>query len=118
MKIIDFANTPLPESQFSAVAADKVIEGSPSAAFKVLYTSASEEFTAGLYECTPGKWRVSYSEDEFCTLLEGQLRMTSDDGTVQHYQAPDSFLIPSGYSGLWEPLSHLRKIFVIYEKQK
>lgn len=118
MKVIDFPSTPLPQDQFTAVPADKVVEGAPSSAFQVIYSSASEEFTAGLYECTAGKWRVSYAEDEFCTLLEGRLRMTSDDGTVQEYAAPSSFLIPSGYAGWWEPLSHLRKFFVIYEKQK
>ena len=118
MKLTIFPTEPLINAEWTAMAPDKIISGQPKAAYKVLYTSKSEEFTTGIYECTPGKWKTSYTEDEFCTLIEGKLRMTSDTGEVQEFQAPDSFLIPSGYFGIWEPLSHLRKFFVIYEKAK
>jgi len=118
MKIIPFPTQPLQNAEWTAVALDKIVSGYPQSAYKVLYTSKTEEFTAGIYECTPGKWKTSYTEDEFCTLIEGRLRMTNDKGEVQEFQAPDSFLIPSGYSGTWEPLSQLRKFFVIYEKSK
>ena len=116
MKIIPFPAEPLKDAEWTPVAPEKIISGHPKSAYKVLYTSKTEEFTAGIYECTPGKWKVSYAEDEFCTLIEGHLRMTSDKGEAQEFKAPDSFLIPSGFSGAWEPLSHLRKFFVIYEK--
>ncbi len=116
MKVIPFPTEPLEKPAWSDVAPEKVVTGQPQSAYKVLYTSTSEDFTTGIYECTAGKWKTSYTEDEFCTLIEGKLRMTSDTGEVQEFQAPDSFLIPSGYSGLWEPLTKLRKFFVIYEK--
>lgn len=118
MKIIPFPAEPLSNPEWSVVAPEKIISGQPRSAYKVLYTSQSEEFTAGIYECTAGKWKVSYAEDEFCTLIEGRLRMTSDKGEVQEFAAPDSFLIPAGFSGTWEPLGQLRKFFVIYEKSK
>ena len=118
MKIIPFPAKALENAEWTAVAPEKIVSGQPQSAYKVLYTSQSEDFTAGIYECTPGKWKTRYSEDEFCTLIEGRLRMTSDQGDVQEFAAPDSFLIPSGYSGIWEPLTHLRKFFVIYEKVK
>ncbi len=116
MKIVEFPQAALPNPEWSDVAADKVLVGTPKSAYKVLYTSKSNDLTTGIYECTAGKWKVSYSEDEFCTLIEGSLRMTSDTGEVQEFKAPASFLIPSGYSGIWEPLEKLRKFFVIYEK--
>ena len=118
MKTIPFPIEPLKDAEWTTVAPEKVITGHPKSTYKVLYTSKTEEFTAGIYECTAGKWKVSYSEDEFCTLIEGRLRMTNDKGETQEFKAPDSFVIPSGFSGTWEPLTNLRKFFVIYEKIK
>ena len=116
MRVIPFPAEPLQDAEWNAVAPEKVASGTPKSTYKVIYTSKTEEFSAGIYECTAGKWKVSYSEDEFCTLIEGKLRMTSDAGDTQEFAAPDSFVIPSGYSGYWEPLTDLRKFFVIYEK--
>lgn len=119
MKIIPFPSSDLmKDAEWTPVAPEKIISGNPEAAYKILYTSKTEEFTAGIYACTPGKWNTSYTEDEFCTLIEGAVRLTNDKGEMQEFRAPDSFLIPSGFSGTWEPLSPLRKFFVIYEKVK
>lgn len=118
MKITRFPTEPLKDTEWTPVAPEKIISGTPKSTYKILYTSKSEELFTGIYECTAGKWKVSYNEDEFCTLIEGKLRMTSDTGDVQEFKAPDSFMIPSGYSGTWEPLTQLRKFFVIYEKAK
>lgn len=101
--------------EWSPVAAEKVIEGTPKSAYKILYTSKDEKFYSGLYACTAGKWRVEYSEDEFCTLIEGTVRLISENGDIEEFSAPQSFVIPSGFKGFWEPLGNLRKFFVIYE---
>ena len=101
---------------WSPVDADRIIGGAPQSAAKILYSSADEKFCAGVYACTAGKWRVSYSEDEFCTLLEGAVTLTSENGAVHTYTTPESFLIPSGFKGFWEPHGNLRKYFVIYEQ--
>jgi uncharacterized cupin superfamily protein len=118
MKPIRFPTAPLQDTEWTPVAPEKIISGQPKSAYKILYTSKTEEFTAGIYECTAGKWKTSYAEDEFCTLIEGTVRLTNDKGEMMEFAAPDSFVIPSGFSGTWEPLSHLRKFFVIYEKLK
>ncbi|MCE9506979.1 MAG: cupin domain-containing protein [Alphaproteobacteria bacterium] len=116
MQVIPFPTEPLKDAEWTPVAPEKIISGQPKSALKILYTSKSGDFTAGIYECTAGKWKTSYTEDEFITLIEGRLRLTHDNGEVQEFKAPDSFLIPAGFSGIWEPLGHLRKFFVIYEK--
>lgn len=116
MKAIAFPQAPLADTEWTSVAPDRILAGAPQSTYRVIYTSKSGDLTTGIYECTAGKWTTSYSEDEFCTLIEGHLRMTSEDGTVQEFKAGDSFLIPSGYKGIWEPLTTLRKFFVIYEK--
>ena len=111
-----FPTDRLKDVEWSAVAPEKIIEGAPRSACKIFYTSADEKFYAGIYECTAGKWRVSYDEDEFCTLIEGAVRLISESGDIQEFSAPASFLIPRGFKGFWEPLGKLRKFFVIYEQ--
>ncbi len=101
--------------EWAPVAPERIVTGTPQSASRVLYTSADGTFCTGIYACTEGKWRVSYSEDEFCTLLEGAVTLTPENGAPQTYTAPESFLIPAGFKGFWEPLGHLRKIFVVYE---
>lgn len=116
MQVIRFSPAPLSGAERSAVDAAKVISGTPDHAFDVTYTSQSGDMSAGIYECTAGKWHVSYSEDEFCTLVEGTVRLTDADGTTTEFTAPASFLIPSGFKGTWEAVTPARKFFVIYEK--
>lgn len=118
MKVISFPTEPLKDAAWEEVEQEKLVSGSPKWAWKLLYSSKSEELHTGIYECTRGSWRVSYSEDEFCTLIEGKLRMTNEQGEVQEFTAPCSFMIPSGYKGTWEAVTTLRKYFVIYEKAK
>jgi uncharacterized protein len=118
MKIVSFPAEPLADASWEEVEQERIVSGQPRRAWKSLYSSQSEEFHTGIYECTPGKWHVSYTEDEFCTLVEGRLKLTADTGETQEFAAPASFLIPSGYKGTWEAMTKLRKYFVIYEKAK
>ena|SRR6218665_170874 len=116
MPVLRFSPAPLSHAERSAIDAAKVVSGTPDHAFDVTYTSQSGEMSAGVYECSAGKWRVSYSEDEFCTLTEGTVRLTDDNGKTEEFRAPESFLIPAGFSGTWEAVTPVRKFFVIYEK--
>lgn len=118
MKIISCPSSPLKKPVWEPIAKDKVIKGHPKQAYEVLYTSASEEFFTGIWQGTPGKWRVHYTEDEFCTLIEGSIRLTPPKGKSQTFKAPCSFMIPSGYKGTWESLTKVRKFFVIYDKKQ
>lgn len=107
---------PLNGTQWTAVASDKLVLGAPQTTYKVLHASKDGNFTAGIWECTAGKWRTNYAtEDEFCTLIEGHVRLTPENGTVQEFKAPDSFIIPCGFKGTWEAVTKVRKYFVIYE---
>lgn len=118
MKAVSHPIDPIDEINFDPVSPDRVVEGAPLARSKLFYTSSSDEFFTGIYECTAGAWRISYTEDEFCTMIEGTVRLIADNGETQEFTAPQSFLIPAGYSGIWHALTPLRKFFVIYEKRQ
>lgn len=117
-KIIPFPTDPIEGAEWTPTAPEKIISGHPQSAYKILYTGKTEEFAAGIYECTPGKWKIRYTEDEFCTLVEGIVRLTNDKGEMQEFRAPASFLIPAGFSGTWEAIGKIRKFFVLYEEQE
>lgn len=117
MKAVFFPSDPLKDAEWTEIEPEKVLSGRPMSAYKVLYTSPSEEFFSGVYECTTGKWRVSYTEDEFCTLIEGVVRLMDERGVLQEFKAPASFLIPAGFTGTWESATKVRKFFVIYQQQ-
>jgi len=118
MKTIPFPSAPLDTPDWQPVDKARVVRGAPEQAYALLYSSASGEFHTGIYQCTTGSWKVSYSEDEFCTLLEGHVRLTDAGGHAQEYRAPASFLIPAGFEGLWDAITPVRKCFVTYERVK
>lgn len=52
---------------------------------------------------------------EFCTLLEGVVRLCDLEGNAEVYGAGESFIIPAGFTGRWETVETCRKFFVIHQ---
>lgn len=98
-----------------AVAPEKLVSGSPRQTAWNLYTDASGKFFTGIWQSTPGKWRISYTEEEYCQLLEGVSIITDAGGRAVTLKAGDRFVIPRGFAGTWEVVETTRKIYVIYE---
>ena len=95
-----------------APAADRLISGKP-----VFRTWNVEERDGGLYagiwEATPGKWRIVYDEWEFCHILSGVSVIAEDGGAARTVRAGDSFVLRPGFKGTWEVLETTRKEYVI-----
>lgn len=91
--------------------AQKVLSGDP------LHTTWNIEDQAGLYcgmwQSTPGKWRVSYAEWEYVYIHEGHSILTDANGTATHLRAGDRFIIRSGFEGTWEVVETTLKDYVI-----
>ena len=79
------------------------------------YTDGSGRFFAGIWRSSVGAWRVSYTENELCVLTAGRVRITDDHGRQSTYGPGDSFVMPAGFSGLWEVLEPAQKFYAIYE---
>ena len=63
----------------SPVAAEKVVKGEPKTLVKNYFQDPSGQFFAGTWSSGVGKWKVEYSEHEFCHLLEGRVTLTSEE---------------------------------------
>jgi uncharacterized cupin superfamily protein len=113
-RVISFQSPGSPEP--TAIAPERRISGDPQTTVDNRYSSADARFHAGIWTSTIGSWRVSYTEDEYCLLIRGEIRLIGDDGSTQTYAAGDAFVIPAGFSGVWETLEDCAKHYVIYER--
>lgn len=106
-------NTTELEPEQDAPKPERVLEGDPQ--FKVwnFETSKDEALFAGIWESTPGKWRVEYDEWEFCHILSGLSVLTEDGKASQELKAGTSFVIRPGFKGVWEVIETTRKEYVI-----
>ena len=100
------------EPEYAALPSDRLVAGRPK-----FTTWNLEERNGGLYagvwESTPGKWRISYDEWEYCRILYGVSVITEDGGDARRVEAGDSFILRPGFKGTWEVVETTRKEYVI-----
>lgn len=68
---------------------------------------------AGLWQSTPGAWRVDYAEWEYIRILSGHSILTDDQGRETHLRAGDSWIIRPGFKGVWTVVETTLKDYVI-----
>lgn len=95
--------------------AEKLITGNPRQAVWNAYSGSDAKFSAGVWQSEIGKWRIRYTEEEYCHVLEGVSVITDAHGQAVTVTAGDRFVIPRGFIGTWEVVEPTRKIYVIYE---
>ena len=96
----------------SGPAPDRIVSGEP-----VFTTWSLEErlgLYAGIWRSTPGRWRVVYSEWEYCRILEGRSIVHGPDGPVP-LGPGDALILRPGFEGEWEVLETTVKDYVIRE---
>lgn len=72
--------------------------------------------SVGVWECTPGGWSIADRGDtETMLLLAGRVRITPLDGDPVELEEGDVFVLPKGWSGRWDVLDTVRKLYVIAE---
>ncbi len=97
------------------MAAGKLIAGNPAQCVANLFSDPGGQFHCGIWEAEPAHWRVSYSEHEYCHMLEGRILIREDGGAETLVSAGDSFVVPAGFKGTWQVLEKARKVYVIFE---
>ncbi|MGL4396008.1 MAG: cupin domain-containing protein [Hyphomicrobium sp.] len=112
--VIDFAAASTPGETYSPPA-DRILSGNPVQTARNLFQSTDGRFNSGIWECQPGKWRVVFTESEFCQLLAGVLVVTGDDGSVRTFKAGDAFVSPAGFTGTWDVQEPAKKVYAFYE---
>lgn len=109
MKKFDLATV---EPEVGEPAADRLIAGTPR--FRTWNVEEADGgLYAGVWESTPGKWRIVYDEWEYFHILSGYSVVTEDGGEAVHLRAGDSTILRPGFKGTWEVVETTRKDYVI-----
>jgi len=103
-----------PEVTTSSPAPDRLVAGHPQHTAHNFFGDTTDQFFAGVWESTTGKWRVRYTENEFCHIKAGVVRIDSVSGESWTFETGDSFVIPSGFEGTWDVIEPVRKLYVIF----
>lgn len=103
------------ESAASEPAADRLLAGKPVTRVSNYFVDSTQQFFAGHWTATRGKWRVRYTENELCVMTAGRVIIASESGQQNTFVAGDAFVIPAGFSGTWEVLEDCSKIYAIFE---
>ncbi len=77
--------------------------------------SSDKKFGSGMYRSGKTYFEINepYGVDEFMYFLEGSVKLTSSDGTVQTISAGEAVTIPKEWTGIWDTEGYT-KIWVIY----
>lgn len=95
--------------------AERVLAGDPVHGVANMFTDTTQQFFAGRWSATRGKWHVHYTENELCVMTAGRVVIESDTGERATFGAGDAFVVPAGFSGTWEVLEDCSKIYAIFE---
>jgi uncharacterized cupin superfamily protein len=103
------------EPERSMPAAERIVSGNPVQQAWNHYSDPTGQFHAGIWQGEAGAWRVFYDahEEELCTLLEGTVRLTDAAGLQREFSAGATFVVPGGFTGIWENVTRVRKIYAI-----
>lgn len=104
------------EPELGAPASGRLIAGNPQ--FRTWNVEEADGLYAGVWESTPGKWRIEYDEWEFCHILSGVSVIAEDGGASRTVKAGDSFILRPGFNGSWEVLETTRKEYVVRDASK
>ena len=94
-----------------APAPDRLLAGDPK--FRTWNVEARDGLYAGVWEATPGKWRIVYDEWEFCHILSGVSVIAEEGGEARTVRAGDAFVLRPGFRGSWEVVETTRKEYVV-----
>jgi len=71
----------------------------------------------GAWACTPGGFQVANRPTtEMFVVLEGCGFLTDLDGTARRFGPGSTVLLPKGWSGRWDVLEKVRKVYVVVQE--
>ena len=112
-QIVDFAAAL--EGEATTPAADRVLAGNPQQTVANYFSDATRQFFSGRWSSSPGKWRIRYSESEFCCLITGRVVLQNLAGERWEFGPGAGFVVPAGFEGTWEVLEECTKFYAMFE---
>lgn len=108
-----FPADPSDSAETGAPKPERLVSGEPRHRTWTLYESPDGKTFCGVWESTPGAWRVVFEEWESCTILSGHVIVTPDGGDPITLKAGDTLVTEPGFTGIWDVKETVRKTFVV-----
>ncbi|WP_421363213.1 cupin domain-containing protein [Agrobacterium rosae] len=89
---------------------DWIIAGEPVARMADHSKSADRAAYTALWDCTAGTFRWFFAWDETVHILEGDVHVTAEDGSVHLLQAGDVAYFKAGTWATWRVDTYVRKV--------
>lgn len=97
-------------------APDRLRAGSGTARVWNAFSDPSGRFHVGHWQSEPGIRAVTYTETEFCLLIEGRARLTDAAGSVE-FGPGEGFVIAAGFEGTWESIGRVTKFYAVLDPE-
>ena len=101
------------ENAFASPAAVGAPVGEPVAMACIAGHTETPNGGAGLWECTPGRFRRQVTQAEYSYFIEGEGSFTPDGGDTVEFRAGDSIWFAPDTQGEWNIRKTVRKAYLI-----
>jgi uncharacterized cupin superfamily protein len=103
------------EADTSTPAADRLLAGNPQQTISNYFSDSTQQFHSGVWSSSTGKWRIRYSESEFCCLTHGRVALENQAGRRWEFGPGEGFVVPAGFEGTWQVIEDCTKFYAIFE---
>jgi len=100
----DFRSAPIPD--------ENILEGEPVARSCDLSQSPDGGLSMNLWDCSAGRFRWNYYGDELVNILEGEVRVTDENGDLTVLRAGSTAHFNAGDETIWEVPEYVRKLAI------
>lgn len=91
--------------------------GDPHTRYAELFARGGVE--AGVWTSTPGGWPIENRPDtEVVMIISGRATITDADGGATDVVAGDVFVLPRGWSGRWDIIEDVEKLYVTITEEQ
>lgn len=92
----------------------EVLEGNPRQSGRIDWGNIEGPLAVGVWECTPGKVRLTNPFSELCTIRQGRVTVTDGDGKKSGFGPGDTFFIAQGEKSTWDVHETIQKAFFFH----
>ncbi|MBY6091229.1 cupin domain-containing protein [Maritimibacter alkaliphilus] len=89
------------------------LDGASHSTGRLLHKGPGNIPETGIWDCTPGRWRLSVPRDEFCHFVSGRATYVSDGGEVIEVTRATCVLFPAGWTGTCTVHETIRNIYML-----
>jgi uncharacterized cupin superfamily protein len=112
-QIIDFRSKQ--DGEPSSPAPERLLSGTPRQTIANYFSDQTQQFHSGIWSSTRGRWRIRYSESEFCCLTQGRVALENAAGQRWEFGPGEGFVVPAGFEGSWEVIEDCTKFYALFE---